>query len=305
VLDPVVAHLSNNVDSHRDQSTRAALAPLARIADETGCAIVGAHHLNKGLSNDALVRASGSIAFTAAARSVLLFAGDPDDPDGEEGRGRALAHVKCNLAPLAPTELYEIESILLEAVGSEPEVDTSRVRPVGMSEHTGRALLRAAGLRDFDDDGGSAADEAADFLRDALAAGPRNAETLLKEAKAAGIAEKTLRRAKGALKVESRKVDFEGGWSWLLPKMATDLKAPLATFADGHLRPDGESDAAMPSSALTDDADSQKMANTLSVANFAEIDRLRLAEEHGLITLDERLECEGRLLWLEARREAA
>jgi hypothetical protein len=301
VLDPVVAHLASDVDSHRDHSTRAALAPLARIADELGCAIVGAHHLNKGGSSDALIRASGSIAFTATARSVLLFAEDPDDPDGENGSGRALAHVKCNVAPLAPTELYQIEPIVLPASGSEPEVETSRVRPVGTSEHSGRELLRAAGLRDFEPEEGSAVDEATAFLRDALAEGPQKTEDLRKEAKAAGIADRTLRRAKEMLNVKSEKIDFAGGWCWVLPKVANDPQEALATFSDGHLGGDGASGAAIRDSGLTADDESPKATNTLVLDTFVEIERLRLAEERGHITRDERLEREGLLLFLEDR----
>jgi len=126
-VDPVLAHLGREIDSHKDASTRQALAPLARVADEQKCAIVAAHHLNKGASTDPLIRASASVAFTAQARSVLLFSSDPDDPEGERGCRRALAHVKCNVAGLAPTQTWEVEPILLPATDRDPAVETSRV----------------------------------------------------------------------------------------------------------------------------------------------------------------------------------
>ena len=68
-----------------------------------------------------------------------------------------------------------------------------------------------------------AREQAADFLKDALAAGPRLARELFAEAEALGISEKTLRRAKGALGVVAeRRGGFaeKGGWFWDMPSTA-------------------------------------------------------------------------------------
>ena len=51
-VDPVLAHLGSMIDSHKDASTRLALAPLARLAQERKVAVVGAHHLNKSAGTD-------------------------------------------------------------------------------------------------------------------------------------------------------------------------------------------------------------------------------------------------------------
>ena len=59
VLDPVVGHLSGNIDSHKDHSVRRALAPLAALAESTGAAILGIGHLNKSHSTDVLTRLGG------------------------------------------------------------------------------------------------------------------------------------------------------------------------------------------------------------------------------------------------------
>lgn len=48
VLDPVVAFLDADHSAYREQDVRAALAPLKRLAEETGCAVVVVMHLNKG-----------------------------------------------------------------------------------------------------------------------------------------------------------------------------------------------------------------------------------------------------------------
>jgi hypothetical protein len=269
VIDPVVAHLAAGVDSHRDHSTRMALRPLARLAAEHACAVLGLHHLNKGVSSDPLNRASASLAFTAAARSVLLFARDPDDPEGELGSGRALAHVKCNLAPLAPTGLYTVEPILLPATASEPEVETSRVRMVGTSEHSGRDLLRAAGMLDAGGEGMSAVDEAKAFLLSALEGGPRPVDGLKKEAKAAGLSERSLERAKTALEIKSERaggIGAEGRWSWVLTKTAKQVTA----LGGGGLSEPSDNGSTMRVSGAPDLGGDPKAANSIALAALAD-----------------------------------
>jgi hypothetical protein len=162
IVDPLVAHLPTEIDSHKDQSMRRALAPLYRLAQELDCAVVVCIHLNKAQGMQPLQRLSGSGAFGAAARSVLLLDRDPDDPDGAQGRRCVLAHVKCNDGPEMPSLLYEIEPIVLPAAAEQPEVDTSRLALLGESPHSGRALLASAAASEEDR---SALDEATDFLR--------------------------------------------------------------------------------------------------------------------------------------------
>lgn len=234
-VDPVLAHLARDIDSHKDASTRQALAPLARMADASGCAVVGAHHLNKSTAADPLNRASASVAFTAQARSVLLFAPDPDDPDAERGPLRALAHVKSNVSALAATQLYTIEQIHLPATANEPAVETSRVRLTGESAHSGHELLRSAGLRGTEE-GGSALDEAKAFLLEELLEGPVLQTEVARDARGNGIAEATLRRAESALGVEKQRRGFgkDGRWYWSLPLQeasSIDAQAPCAPMA--------------------------------------------------------------------------
>lgn len=236
-IDPVLAHLGRDIDSHRDASTRQALAPLARLANEHGAAIIAAHHLNKSTSNDPLSRASASVAFTAQARSVLLWARDPDDEQGERGPRRALAHIKSNLSALTATQTWTVEPILLPATGTHPEVETSRVVLTGESEHTGRDLLARR-----DDTELSALEEAREFLRQELATGPVAAKVILAGAKTLGISEITLRRAAKDIGAEARKGSFKGGWEWLFPLHREDDHPPRSSSENGsddHLRRNG------------------------------------------------------------------
>ena len=56
-----------------------------------------------------------------------------------------------------------------------------------------------------------------EFLTTLLAEGPVAAEKVMDEARGAGIAPITLKRAKRAVKVKAAKTGMRGGWEWSLP----------------------------------------------------------------------------------------
>ncbi len=208
VIDPLSAHLTEAVNSWRDQSVRRALAPLARMAAERGCAVVVVAHLNKGQGGDPLYRAGGSIGIPAAARSALLLARDPEDEDGERGSRRILAHVKCNVAELAESQACNVEPALLP--GNE-QIMTARLTITGPSAITGSELLRVE-----QPDERTARDEATDYLRAELADGPQEAKRLIRDAP---CGQRTLKKAKAALGVLVEREGFGAGgrWTWRLP----------------------------------------------------------------------------------------
>jgi hypothetical protein len=219
VIDPLVAYLPGEINSWRDQSVRLALRPLQQLAERQMCAVEALIHLNKGMSSDPLRRISGSGGFGNAARSVLLLARDPDDPNGEEGTRRVLAHVKSNVAPLAPSLSYQIKSIVLPARDDFPEVETARIDGAGESSYSGRDLLGSAEGEGED----SAVDQACEFLREELGGledlgnVPRRVREVKTAARDAGISERTLERAKAKMGVRSEKVGGRDGfWVWLL-----------------------------------------------------------------------------------------
>ena len=78
VIDPITAYLGH-VDSHRNAEVRAALAPLAAMAAESGAAVVCVSHMTKAGGTEALLRVMGSLGFVAAARGAYLVAKDPED----------------------------------------------------------------------------------------------------------------------------------------------------------------------------------------------------------------------------------
>jgi hypothetical protein len=209
VIDPVVATLGISIDGHKDQHVRRAFAPLAQLAERQNLAILGVMHLNKGQTGDLISRVSGSTAFTAAPRSVLAFARDPGDPDGEEGDRRVIVHAKSNWGARTDTLACRIEQ--RNGVVDGETYSSSRL------VFTGSSGVTAADIIGNVSDQGSIEDAAA-FLVAELADGPKPAQALQSAARAAALAWRTVERAKRTLKIGSTKNGMSGGWEWSLPE---------------------------------------------------------------------------------------
>ena len=196
VVDPLMAFLSGKTDSHKDQDVRRALAPLAVLAERTRASVLIVRHLNKAAGGNTLYRGGGSIAIIGAARSGLVVAEDPEDPER-----RILAANKHNLSRAAPSLAFR--------VGTAPN-GAARVSWGGVSTLTAGDILKEP----IDPEQKSALSEAKEFLRQKLGEVPVAAEEVKKDARGAGISERTLKRAKSALGVKSRK---QGDvWYWVL-----------------------------------------------------------------------------------------
>jgi hypothetical protein len=200
IVDPLYAYLPGKADAYKDQDVRSVLAPLAKMADETGVAVVVVRHLNKKPGGDPLYRGGGSIGIIASVRSALLVAPDPDREDV-----CILASVKCNLTARPPSMSY-----MLCATSDGRTATVMWLRE--SSPHTAWSLTAAE--TEYQDQR-SARHNAQEFLSRFLAEGPRPAKEAFAAAADAGISERTLKRAKAGLKVQSVKGD--GGWSWRLP----------------------------------------------------------------------------------------
>jgi hypothetical protein len=74
IIDPLDGFLAGG-DSNKNEEVRAVLDGICSLAERERFSIVGIKHLNKS-QGDAAYRVSGSIAFTAKARSVWIFAKD-------------------------------------------------------------------------------------------------------------------------------------------------------------------------------------------------------------------------------------
>jgi hypothetical protein len=229
VVDVLMAYLSADINAHRDQDVRGALAQLAAVAERTGAAILVLRHLNKSTGGPAVYRGGGSIGIVGAARSALVVGRDPDDEDRY-----VLAVTKANLAPLAPSLAYRI--VNCDGSGS--------IEWTGTTTHTAGQLLAIRSAESEDDHG--ALGEAEAILSTILADGPVPSKLVQREAREAGIADRTLRRAADALGVMRRKVGKPGEagqrWEWSLPEGVQETPkvsnpAGWSTSPDvGHLR---------------------------------------------------------------------
>jgi putative DNA primase/helicase len=234
VIDPISAYLGNG-DSHNNAEVRALLAPLSDMASRQNVAVVLVSHLNKGgAGGEALMRVTGSLAFVAAARAAFIVAKDPDD----ENR-RLFIPAKNNIAKDVGGLAFRIEGYNLDS-----GIETSRVmwETAPVNGVTADSILS---LQDPEEKG--ARDEAKAFLLELLKPGSMPSKDVFVNARGAGVAEKTLRRAAQDLGVVKSKVGMDGGWMWKLPeqpKMANVAEDALPNEegnfgASGHLR-DGE-----------------------------------------------------------------
>jgi hypothetical protein len=214
VLDPVVAMIGTALNTHRDQHVRQAIAPLAHLAAERHIAVVAIMHLNKSSDAGTLNRLNGSVGFGAAARSVLILGADPDDPDGERGSRRILAHAKCNVGPQAPSVAYRIETRHIETANGL--IETSVAVAQGES-----ALSASDLLGNPTSDEADARTIAREFLLAELEAGPVPAAEMKRRAADADIAWRTIERIKKQIGVRSRKTAS----GWVLEAPAGDREA--------------------------------------------------------------------------------
>jgi len=229
IVDPLTAHLSDGTNTHRDHSTRRAMAPLVAMAERLGCAVVVVSHLNKATGLDALYRVGGTIGMTGGPRSVLLFARDPDDPEGEQGARRALAHVKGNWAKLAPTVVYEHEEVEYTAAEGLT-VQTHRLVLVGESEADSSALLSP----NREDPPATQRERAGELLADVLGDGEwHRAKDVQQAAKAAGVKLRTLDRACTDAGVERDRRGFPAVAFWRLPEPQAEFQFNTPATGDG------------------------------------------------------------------------
>lgn len=201
VLDPILSYIGENVNEYRDKEVRRALMPLIALAQRRAIALVCLRHVTKATTGNAKHRGNASVAFTNIARSVLFAASDPDLPECS-----ILAQSKTNLGAMTPSLKYR----MVNCENGHP-----RIAWEGVSAHTADSL-NAQGTTAEER---TELQEAEEFLRETLADGPVLYNTLIKLARNAGIAERTLKRAKASLRVESKKAKTQDGqWTWQLPR---------------------------------------------------------------------------------------
>jgi hypothetical protein len=174
---------------------RSVLAALAELAGRFDVTILLVRHLAKRSGRKALHGGLGAVGIVGAARAGLLAARDPTDP------GRfVLTAMNSNLVPHASTLGYRVVSgscaAVIEWQGAADV--TAEEAALGVKQEPGGVL------------------HAMQWLARVLSSGEVLVSEVLRQAKEAGINERTLDRAKSRLNVLSRliRVGKEGRWAW-------------------------------------------------------------------------------------------
>jgi len=195
IVDPLFAFTGAGVDIHRANESRAVSSRLASIAAKYNLSMLCVRHLNKGGGGGSSMRAGiGSIDWIAAARVGLLAGCDPDDESK-----MALTNYKNNLAKKGEPLGYRIDF--------DPEADQGTFVWTGISDLTADRILAPQHHEDAGESAQRA--DAREFLYELLKDGPVEAADVEKARRAANISDYSIRQAKAALKVKTRK---EGGY---------------------------------------------------------------------------------------------
>lgn len=225
IIDPITAYLGDT-DSHKNADIRALLTPLAELASKFEIAVLCVSHLNKSGNTDALMRVMGSLAFVAAARAAFIVLQDPEN----EAR-RLFLPIKNNIGIDKTGFAFKIESCKLNN-----DITTSKI--IWENDIITATANDIIGFQQNTEEQ-TALKEAEDFLLDLLAISQMPVKQIQKEAKDAGHAWATIKRARKKLGIQSKKIGMEKGWAWRLPpkkiKIPEDTHTKnVSTFAQNE-----------------------------------------------------------------------
>lgn len=220
IVDPIVSAIAG--DSHKNAEVRRGLQPLVDLAASMRCALLGITHFSKGTGGrDPVERLTGSLAFAALARVVLIAAKHQEER--EDGRVvRLFCRAKSNIGPDDGGFEYDLREAELN---DHPGIFASSVqwgRPV---DGAARELLAAAEAFSGDGEGGTLSDEKR-FLRDLLKDGPLPTKTIQSDADGAGFSWASIRRAQKPLGIKPIKTAMNGGWVWQMPGQPDAIALP-------------------------------------------------------------------------------
>lgn len=206
IVDPISAYL-DGADSHNNADVRAVIVPLAELARSIGAAIIFVTHLNKGTGGQAIYRATGSLAFVAAARAAFLVTRDKQDSSR-----RLFLPTKNNLGPDVTGMAYHIEEVggVPRVVWSEEIIELSADDALRGDNNTDEHETTLVAL-------------AVGWLRELLSDGPIASNDVKLEAKEAGYSLATLRRAQAILKIKPHRAPGlcrRSIWYWGMPEQS-------------------------------------------------------------------------------------
>lgn len=220
-LDPFLSFVDMKLDSQKTRAARQALEPLANMAHETGCAIVGLIHFTKSDTQNILDKIAESKAFTQVCRQVMVVSKHPVKEDGSWG---LISVGKANLAPGdVPTLEYQI-------TGAAIQTDDGKQSMVGRVTMHGETRVSAlTTIQQESDPKAYETKDCVEWLNEVIL--ERKAvmfNALESEAKSAGYSKYLLRKAKDQLGISTFKLGGTGvGWAWYLDVTEDEAKAIL------------------------------------------------------------------------------
>lgn len=203
VIDPIGSFLGVKTDAHRDNEIRGVLAPVAKLAEKYGVAVVVVMHRRKSGGSFADDLALGSRGFTGIARAVWHLT-----RDRENKCRRLLLPGKNNLAP-------EGGGLAFAIFGDPPAISWER-DPVAMTADDALATENANEKKKPGPEP-KARNQAVEWLQDLLRSGPMLVATIRDEAGKAGYAWRTVQRAASDMGVKPYREKFGGAWTWRIP----------------------------------------------------------------------------------------
>jgi hypothetical protein len=205
VIDPMMAFFPPEVSANNNQAISTALLPFSALAADTGACVLLVRHLRKSGGASAIYRGLGGIGILGAVRTGLVVSRHPDDAEL-----RVLAPSKTNIGPPGPSLGFR----LARNDAGQTAVEWTGPLDVTADDLFGAGVPLRAGHR--------TRERATDWLKPFLAEGERRATEVIAEARAAGIPERTLHRAKAKLGVRSVAVKKDGKveWWWRDPEAA-------------------------------------------------------------------------------------
>ena len=191
VIDPMQEFLEANMS--QAQSSRKELSDIARMAENTGCAVVFVSHFTKTENKEEIYQGMGSADIAAIARSILHVR-----RIDRLSSVRYMSQVKCNIAPEGGDYAFEI--VDLGAAKWIGPVDRSEMDEINDEAKSKRGVKQIAAIKD---------------LRELLKDGDLEANVALEKMKNMGHSVGTVRAIKGEAGVKSNKIS-DGPWVWHL-----------------------------------------------------------------------------------------
>lgn len=232
IVDPVVSAVAG--DGHKAGDVRRGLQPLVDLAAALDCAALGITHFSKGTAGrDPLERVTGSQAFGALARVVIVAAKDGTDSGDDTPARRFVARAKSNIGPDGGGFDYHLEQ---SELAGHPGLIASYVTWGAAIEGTARDLLGAAEINEAEGSDGGEGEGAVAFLESLLSEGPVAVKTIEADARGAGYAWRTIQRAAKKAGIKPQKLGMKAGWVWALPPEERQHSPKNATQLNGNLR---------------------------------------------------------------------